>query len=63
MNKLISLISAVALLLTGCMMGPNYKRPLVSVPSVYRSAAAPSPAEAAQPEISFGAVKWWTVFH
>ncbi|MDE3180923.1 MAG: efflux transporter outer membrane subunit [Acidobacteriota bacterium] len=63
MNKVLALLASVALLLTGCMMGPNYKRPLVSVPSVYRGAAAPSPAEAAQPEISFGAVKWWTVFH
>ena len=51
---------ATALLLCGCTMGPNYKRPTVAVPPTYRGTApeAPSQAETA----SLGDQKWWDVF-
>ena len=42
----------------GCMMGPNYKRPTVSVPTGYRSAMPDQPAAAA----SLGNEKWWDVY-
>jgi len=42
----------------GCMMGPNYKRPTVSVPIGYRSAMPDQPAAAA----SLGNEKWWDVY-
>src|SRR6516165_9520924 len=45
------------MLLTGCAVGPNYKRPPVTVPDGYR--AAPPDQSAA----SIGDEKWWTVFH
>ena len=32
--------------LTGCTVGPNYKRPTVNVPGVYRESAAAAPASA-----------------
>jgi outer membrane protein, multidrug efflux system len=61
---------------TGCTVGPNYKRPTVNVPGVYRESAAAAPAnveaksepiqtEPAQTEIatsSLGDEKWWEVF-
>src|SRR5260370_31422851 len=48
------------LLLSGCAVGPNYKRPSVNVPGAYRGAM---PQEAAQPAAeSFGDQKWWEVF-
>jgi outer membrane protein, multidrug efflux system len=67
---------ALAVVLTGCTVGPNYKRPVVNVPTVYRqpaedatatkpSANAPqsTPAKAAQnPAASLGDEKWWEVF-
>ncbi len=44
----------------GCAVGPNYKKPTVNVPPVYRGAA---PAEPAQGEgRSLADEKWWAVF-
>lgn len=49
----------VALLISGCMVGPDYKRPSATVPTEYRGASSePSKAEAG----SLGDQKWWEVF-
>jgi multidrug efflux system outer membrane protein len=54
--------------LVGCTVGPNYKRPAVDVPVVYRGA---TPASSANPTgqgsgpsaaASLGDEKWWEVF-
>ncbi len=60
MRRLVA-VSLVMLLLSGCAVGPNYKRPSVDVPSAYRGA---SPQEATQsaPESSLADLKWWEVF-
>lgn len=50
------LAAACAALLSGCMVGPNYLRPDVSLPPAYRGQLGA--AEAA----SFGDVPWWQVF-
>lgn len=55
---------------SGCAVGPNYKRPAVDVPGMYRGASAETPASpgqnasgAAQPTAaSLGDEKWWEVF-
>jgi multidrug efflux system outer membrane protein len=48
------------LLTAGCAVGPNYKRPAVSVPETYRGA---SPEGAKQPSAeSLGDQKWWELF-
>jgi multidrug efflux system outer membrane protein len=53
-------VCLVVLLLSGCAVGPNYKRPGVDVPGAYRGAA---PQQAAQPAPeSLGDLKWWEVF-
>jgi len=58
-RRLIAL-SLVMLLLSGCAVGPNYRRPTVNVPGTYRGAM---PQEAAQPAAeSLGDQKWWEVF-
>ncbi len=59
MRRLVA-VSLVMLLLSGCAVGPNYKRPSVNAPDAYRGAM---PQEAAQsaPE-SLGDQKWWDVF-
>jgi multidrug efflux system outer membrane protein len=50
----------LSLLLAGCAVGPNYKRPKVDVPSVYRgSAAEQAPNSGAA---SLGDQKWWEVY-
>ena len=59
MRRLIAL-SLITLLLSGCAVGPNYKRPSVNVPGAYRGAM---PQEATQPAAeSLGDQKWWEVF-
>jgi multidrug efflux system outer membrane protein len=52
-------VFAAALLLSSCMVGPNYKRPLIDVPPNYR---APSQSQPMTAE-SLGDQKWWAVFH
>src|SRR3982074_2700206 len=53
-------LSLTMLLSTGCAVGPNYKRPSVDVPGVYRGT---TPQDAVQPAAeSLGDQKWWGVF-
>ena len=53
-------VAAVAALLTGCMVGPNYKRPQVAVPANFR---APEPLPSLTPEAtSLADEKWFEVF-
>jgi multidrug efflux system outer membrane protein len=47
------------IMLAGCKVGPNYKRPTVDTPSVYRGADQQA---AAQNTTSLGDEKWWTVY-
>jgi multidrug efflux system outer membrane protein len=48
------------LLLSGCTIGPNYKRPPVAVPPAYRGIAPEASAQTESP--SLGDEKWWDVF-
>jgi multidrug efflux system outer membrane protein len=65
-----SLLLSVAVL-SGCAVGPNYKRPTVDVPGIYRGASPVAPAPPAenatvsaaqQTAASLGDEKWWDVF-
>jgi multidrug efflux system outer membrane protein len=44
----------------GCTVGPDYKRPIITVPDTYREAIAPEPAAAEA--ASIGDQAWWDVF-
>jgi multidrug efflux system outer membrane protein len=44
------------LLLSGCRVGPNYKRPGVNAPSVYRGQSSPAQ------QASLADLPWWDVF-
>ena len=59
MGNSIALLSA-ALLLSGCAVGPNYKRPAVPVPTTYRGAVPDSTPQTET--ISLGDQKWWDIF-
>jgi outer membrane protein, multidrug efflux system len=48
----------IFVLLAGCKVGPNYKRPVVDVPTDYR-AAMPAPTA---PASSLGNENWWQVY-
>jgi outer membrane protein, multidrug efflux system len=59
MRKIIALVS-VAILGSGCTVGPNYKKPTANVPGTYRGLA---PEEAGKTDsASLGDQKWWDVF-
>jgi multidrug efflux system outer membrane protein len=59
MRNCTALLSA-ALLVSGCTVGPNYKRPAVAVPTSYRGVA---PDETAQADTAaLGDQKWWDIF-
>ena len=49
-----------ALVLSGCTMGPNYRRPTVAVPPTYRGLAAEGTAQTQTATI--GDQKWWDIF-
>ncbi len=51
---------AYSLLLTGCLVGPNYKRPAVNVPPTYRGATPELTGN--DTAASLGDEKWWSVF-
>src|SRR5579863_2784487 len=51
----------VALALSGCAVGPNYHRPTVQSPTVFRAPDEPQETQA-QTE-SFADLPWWEVFH
>src|SRR6266850_672619 len=57
-TALLGILSVLVVEAAGCLMGPNYKRPTVSVPTGYRSAIPDQPAAAA----SLGNEKWWDVY-
>jgi len=53
-------LCALGAFLSGCTVGPNYKRPNTDVPTSYRTLEAPAaPSVATQ---SLGDQKWWEVF-
>ena len=58
MSKLRCIALSLLIILTGCKMGPNYKRPAVTAPDTFRG-TAPMSAPTAQ---SIGDEKWWTIF-
>jgi multidrug efflux system outer membrane protein len=59
MRNCLALLCA-ALLLSGCTVGPNYKRPTVAVPPTYRGLA---PGGTAQTETAtLGEQNWWDIF-
>jgi outer membrane protein, multidrug efflux system len=59
MNKWLWMCAAV--MLAGCMVGPNYRRPSLDVPAQYRE-AVPDAASAAANSPSVGDQGWWEVY-
>jgi multidrug efflux system outer membrane protein len=60
MKKLAAFLFLMIVLVAGCTVGPNYHRPAVNTPTVYRGL---TPEEAARSEAkSFADEKWWDVF-
>jgi len=47
--------------LTGCVVGPEYARPVIPVPATFQESLQPEPANKAQQQIA--RVNWWVVFN
>src|SRR5271154_6779693 len=64
MRKMAPLLMMSAILasiiMTGCMVGPNYHRPVVQTPGVYRDLRDDPRAQAQA--TSFADLPWWQVF-
>ena len=52
------LLYVALVLLSGCAVGPNYKRPATTIPDAHRGASPDQPPSVP----SLGDEKWWTVF-
>ncbi|HUA78583.1 MAG TPA: TolC family protein, partial [Acetobacteraceae bacterium] len=50
---------AISLLLSGCMVGPNYHRPVAIVPTHYKELSG---WVVAQPQAAINRGAWWSVF-
>lgn len=59
MKRIYCLIPIAFILLASCKLGPNYKRPKIDTPSVYRAADQQAGTQNAA---SLGDEKWWTVY-
>jgi multidrug efflux system outer membrane protein len=57
MRKSSAAVSFIAILSTGCTVGPNYHRPSIQTPDSFR-APTPLPSDPA----SLADLKWWEVF-
>jgi multidrug efflux system outer membrane protein len=51
----------LCVLLTGCMVGPNYKKPVAPVPPAFTGASATTANGSGQNPIAYA--DWWKVFH
>jgi outer membrane protein TolC len=51
-------LAALALALSGCLVGPDYRRPDYPVPATFRGGPPEGPADAR----SFGDLEWWAIF-
>jgi multidrug efflux system outer membrane protein len=66
--KLLAVTVVTSIVAAGCTtVGPNYKRPPVTVPDTFRGQAAEpqptaSPGDEKQPAASLGDEEWWEVF-
>jgi len=59
MNRFLALLG-IAVLASGCTVGPNYRKPAANVPGTYRGL---TPEDAAKMDsASLGDQKWWDVF-
>jgi multidrug efflux system outer membrane protein len=55
-------VIVLLLSLCACKVGPNYKRPALTVPDQYRGLAPDASTQQTLPGDQFAEMKWWTVF-
>src|SRR5215469_8918863 len=58
----VALFVGIALMIVGCMVGPNYRRPVVNMPQAYRVAIAPEVPNNSSSGASIGDQSWQNIF-
>src|SRR5215470_13888357 len=58
----VALFVGLALMIVGCMVGPNYRRPVVNMPQAYRAAIAPEVSNNPSSGASIGDQSWQSIF-
>src|SRR5215469_11330430 len=58
----VALFVGLALMIVGCMVGPNYRRPVVNMPQAYRAAIAPEVSNNSSSGASIGDQSWQSIF-
>jgi multidrug efflux system outer membrane protein len=56
--RFLGVAALLSIVMSGCLVAPNYRRPPVAAPDQFRGA----PANLASASASFGDQKWWDVF-
>jgi multidrug efflux system outer membrane protein len=62
MKRLFIVTTLAATLLTGCKVGPNYRKPVVAVPTAYHGPSEDQQAQAQAQAASFADLPWWQIF-
>jgi len=62
MNKLAGWLIVAVMFFSGCAVGPNYKKPAVNAPSVYRGLTLEEEQASRSEAKNFADEKWWDVF-
>ena len=58
----VALFVGLALMIVGCTVGPNYRRPVVNMPQAYRAAMAPEVSNNSSSGASIGDQSWQSIF-
>lgn len=61
-NKLLFSLCGMSIVLSGCVVGPDYSRPMIPIPAAYKEESKQHWA-VADPADLFPRGQWWTVFH
>jgi multidrug efflux system outer membrane protein len=62
MKRLFMMTTLAATLFTGCKVGPNYRKPIVPVPTAYHGPNDNAQDQAQAQAASFADLPWWQIF-
>jgi outer membrane protein, multidrug efflux system len=60
--KRLPLVIAIASAVTGCTVGPDYQRPTLDIPALFRGEESGSANQKTESTVTLGDVAWWQVF-
>lgn len=61
-SKRLPLAIAIATAITGCAVGPDYQRPVLDIPALFRGEEQSAGKQKTESTVTMGDVAWWQVF-